>query len=73
MVDLLWWLHARPWEVMFYVGMIAGIGFFISEMLDLLQGWNVRLARGIVVIRAELTLEKQRRKDFYKRYSNRQH
>jgi hypothetical protein len=73
MVDLLWWLHARPWEIMFYVGTISGIGFFISEMLDSLQGWNVKLARGIVVIRAELTLEKQRRKEFYKRYSNRQH
>jgi hypothetical protein len=73
MVDLLWWLHARPWEVMAYAGFVAGIAFFVSAMLDALQGWNIKLAKGIAVIRAELMLEKQRRKEFYKRYSNRQH
>jgi len=69
--DLLWWLHARPWEIMYAVGMIAGTAFFVSIILDALKDWNVKLAHGIDVIRAELALEKQRRIDFWKRYSKR--
>lgn len=71
MADLLWWLHARPWELLWWASTVTGFSWFVSEMLDTFQGWNVKLARGLTVIRAELALEKQRRIAFYKRYSKR--
>lgn len=39
----LWWLDAPFWQQLYAIGLIVGITLFISEMYDLLDGWNIKL------------------------------
>jgi hypothetical protein len=43
MIDLLWWLDAPFWQQLYAVGLIGGISWFISEMYDTLENWDVKL------------------------------
>jgi hypothetical protein len=37
MLNILWFLDAKPWEQMYFIGMVGGISLFTILMMETIQ------------------------------------